>query len=157
MKGKTMQSVYLLPGDNKDNPVIPARYTTTIQNTDGSPGAIQLCKPKPRLRLFGFYQNYTVPCPGNLLLRVAVTQAEDALYCSLQIWDDPGLESVPPALSHAQTGLGSPLFLLFTHSCDSPLECPLTASSTAAITSMPLNTLLSNPILTLLKSCSFHG
>lgn len=31
-----MQSVYLLLEDNKDNPVIPASYPITIQNTDGS-------------------------------------------------------------------------------------------------------------------------
>jgi len=36
MQGKTMQSVYLLLEDNKDNPAAPASYPITVQNTDGS-------------------------------------------------------------------------------------------------------------------------
>lgn len=96
------------------------------------------------------------------MLRAAVTQAEDALYCSLQTWDDPGLacfswNSLFPQHFHMlRSGWGSPLFLL-SHSCDSPLDCPLTESSSAAHYIQAPWKLVSNPILTLLKSCSFHG
>lgn len=77
MKGKTMQSVYLLPEDNKDNPVIPASYPITIQNTDGSHRSNSALSPI-KSQVIGFYQNYTVPCTGMFMLRVALTQAEEA-------------------------------------------------------------------------------
>lgn len=54
------------------------------------------------------------------------------LYTALSklgmIQDESLEQSVPPQHFHMlRSGLGSPLFLLFTHSCDSPLDCPLTA------------------------------